>query len=105
MTEFCYVRLTTIFVQEEDGRWTAECKELGTATFGDTFEEAKKDLDEAIELHLNTLTEVGEIERFFRENGITIGTFSTTKSVRKSIPVAPNVFMNSHEYPIQACPV
>jgi predicted RNase H-like HicB family nuclease len=66
-----YVVLTFLFKQEEDV-WTAECKELGTATFGDTYEEAKRDLEEAVMLHLNTLEKVGERERFFKERDIEV---------------------------------
>ena len=60
-----------IFKQEEEV-WTAECKELGTAAFGDTFEEAKESIEEAIGLHLNTLEDVGECERFLAENNVPI---------------------------------
>ena len=66
-----YIVLTVAFRQEEDV-WTVECHELGTATFGDTFEEAEQNITEAIELHLNTLEKVGERERFFKENNIKI---------------------------------
>jgi len=66
-----YIILTAIFKREEEV-WTAECKEPGTATFGDTLEEAKENLQEAIELHLNTLKDVGEYKRFLDERGIEI---------------------------------
>jgi len=36
-----YIKLSVIFHKEDDGRWTAECKELGTASFGNTIEEAQ----------------------------------------------------------------
>lgn len=64
-----YTILTAIFKREEDVR-TAGCKELGTATFGNTLEEARDSLNEAIELHLNTLEDVGERKRFLKERGI-----------------------------------
>ena len=99
----CYIRLTVIFVQEEDGIWTAECKELGTGAFGDSFEDAKTQLKEAIELHLNTLDDLGEIERFFIENNIKIYPVKPTdKNIRKRIPINPNVFMNTFDYPVPA---
>jgi predicted RNase H-like HicB family nuclease len=66
-----YIILTAIFRREEEV-WTAECKELGTATFGDTLEEAKDNLREAVELHLNTLEDVGESKRFLDERGIQV---------------------------------
>lgn len=57
------VKLTVFFMQDEDV-WTAQCKELGTIAFGYTFEEAKQNIKEAIQVHLNILDEVGETERF-----------------------------------------
>ncbi|MCH8995337.1 MAG: type II toxin-antitoxin system HicB family antitoxin [Chloroflexi bacterium] len=68
-----FVVLTCIF--EKDGKWvTAECQELGTTAFGRNLDEAEKRLREAILLHLNTLEDVGERARFFREHKIKIYT-------------------------------
>jgi predicted RNase H-like HicB family nuclease len=64
-----YVILTVQF-HKEGKYWTAECVELGTATFGRTVEEADERIKEAVLLHLNTLEDVGERERFFEEYGI-----------------------------------
>ena len=65
-----YILVTVQFLKEDDGRWTAECKELGTASFGNSLDEAKESIEEAIELHLNTLEEIGERERFFEAHDI-----------------------------------
>lgn len=62
--------LTFSFQKESDGRWTAYCNELGTATFADTLEEAKDELTELVQLHLSTLEDVGERQRFFAERNI-----------------------------------
>lgn len=64
-----YVRLTCKF-HKETRKWVAVCDELGTSTFGRTLDEAGHRLEEAMILHLNTLEDVGERERFFRENNI-----------------------------------
>ncbi len=64
-----YITITFIF-QKEGRRWTGCCKELGTATFGRSIGEAEKNLEEAVMLHLNTLEEVGERRRFFKEHSI-----------------------------------
>jgi len=66
-----YVVLTLKF-QKQGRRWTALCEELGTATFGRSLPEADQRLKEAVLLHLNTLEEVGERERFFKENKIPV---------------------------------
>lgn len=93
-----YIVLTMLFKQEEDV-WTAECKELGTATFGDTFEEAKRDLEEAVTLHLSTLEKIGERERFFRERGIEVFV-EQPKNMRFPImPFDPNVLLSQEIKP------
>ena len=71
ITKTEYVVLTIIF-NPEDEVWTAECQELGTATFGDTYEETNDNIKEAITLHLDALDEVGERAWFFKEHGIHI---------------------------------
>lgn len=75
-----YIILTLSF-RKQDDRWTAYCEELGTATFGHTLEKAREKIEEAVFLHLNALEEVGEQERFFRENGIVLHTRKPTKDI------------------------
>ena len=62
--------LVTFKFRKEGRRWTAYCEELGTATFGRSLPEAQEKLEEAVLLHLNTLEDVGERDRFFKENNI-----------------------------------
>ena len=62
----------TQIVEEEGEQFVSYCLELGTASCGDTIEEALHNLEEAIEVHLNALEETGEWERVFREKNITI---------------------------------
>ena len=64
-----YIVLTFEF-RKEGRRWLARCKELTTSTFGNSLKEAQERIKEAVLLHLNTLEDVGERERFFRENNI-----------------------------------
>jgi predicted RNase H-like HicB family nuclease len=64
-----YVILTCKY-HKEDRNWVGVCEELGTSTFGRTLDEVGKRLKEAIALHLNALEDVGEDERFFKENNI-----------------------------------
>ena len=66
-----FVALTCIY--DREGKWvTAECQELGTTAFGRNLDEAEERLREAILLHLNTLEDVGERARFFKEHKIKI---------------------------------
>lgn len=90
-----YMILTVQF-QKEGGKWTAECLELGTATFGRTLKEAKKRIREAIQLQLNTLEDVNELERFCRENNIII---YSSKPKTKSIPISAPLNENAYVQP------
>ena len=79
-----FVVLTCIF--EKDGKWvTAECQELGTAAFGRNLNEAEKRLREAILLHLNTLENIGERARFFKEHKIKMYT-DYPEAVHPTVP-------------------
>lgn len=95
-----YVRLTVVFEKQNDDRWTANCKELGTATFGESFQDAVEKIEEAICLHLNTLEEVGERERFLKENNIALHN-EPTSSVRIYVPTKRNVFVHPQYFPLQ----
>jgi predicted RNase H-like HicB family nuclease len=64
-----YIAVTLKF-QKEGRRWAAYCEELGTATYGRSIQEALVRIKEAVVLHLDTLEEVGECERFLRDHGI-----------------------------------
>ena len=88
MRQLDYIILTMIFREEEKGVWTAECKEIGTAGFGDTFEEAQKALEELVGLHLNALEKLGERARFFQANGIrVIKNRPQTATIKESAPL------------------
>jgi predicted RNase H-like HicB family nuclease len=54
----------TFQMQPEDGHYSAVCPELGTASCGDTVEEATANLREAATLHLETLHSLGQGPRF-----------------------------------------
>ena len=59
-----YIYVTGVAEREGD-QWVSFCKELGTASCGDTPEEALANLDEAVQLYLETLAEYGELSRVF----------------------------------------
>ncbi len=90
-----YAVLTFKF-RKEGRRWTACCEELGTATFGRSIPEADKRLDEAVLLHLNTLEEVGERERFFKEHNIKFHSTKPKTAITISLPLEQEVFFESH---------
>jgi len=76
-----YIDLTFV-IAEEDGQFAAHCVELGTASCGDTFEQAFCNIKDAVALDLSTLEEIGERARFFREHRIRV------KAYRRSVTYA-----------------
>jgi predicted RNase H-like HicB family nuclease len=87
-----YVVLTLKF-QKQGRRWTALCEELGTATFGRSLPEADQRLKEAVLLHLNTLEDVGERERFFKEHKIQLHHEKPREDITVCVPVNREIFV------------
>jgi predicted RNase H-like HicB family nuclease len=95
-----YVVVTFKF-RKEGNKWTAFCEELGTSTFGRSIPEAHKKLKEAVMLHLKTLEEVGESERFFKEHNISFHSHKPKKSeITISGPWDTDTYVRAHIYPI-----
>jgi len=90
-----YVLLTLEF-RNVGRRWTAYCKELGTATFGRSLPEADKRIKEAVLLHLNTLEDVGERERFFREHNIEFHHDRPRKNITVCVSPRTSTFIEPH---------
>jgi len=66
-----YVVLTLEFKEDEElGGWEGVCRELGTATSGDTFKEVFEELQDLIKLHLEGLEQDKQLEKVFHERGI-----------------------------------
>ena len=82
-----YVILSFAFRQEAD-RWLAECIELGTATYAETFAQARTELTELVELHLDVLEMTGEREHFFEKHGIKCYEGKPPARITESLPVA-----------------
>jgi hypothetical protein len=64
-----YIQLTLKF-HKEGRNWIGECQELGTSTYHRSLYQLQKELEELVCLHLDTLEDVGEAQRFFKDNGI-----------------------------------
>lgn len=90
-----YVVLTLKF-QKSGRRWTAYCEELGTTAFGRSLSEADKRIKEAVLLHLNTLEDVGERKRFFKENHIKFHQTKPKDDITICLPPKSEVFVESH---------
>jgi predicted RNase H-like HicB family nuclease len=95
-----YVVVTLKF-RKEGRRWTAFCEELGTATFGRSIHEATKRIKEAVLFHLNTLEDVGERDRFFKENKITFFPYKPKEGEIKICPsYDPKAFFQPYVHPL-----
>jgi predicted RNase H-like HicB family nuclease len=75
--------ILTIVIQREGDYYVSKCVELGTASFGHSKGEAVSNIRDAIELHLNTLEDLGECETALRAKGIT--------DPRSDVPAADEV--------------
>lgn len=59
---------TGIFKKEGKG-YSAFCQEFEVASCGDTIEESKKNLTEAVELYLESAKQLGILKQVFEEAG------------------------------------
>lgn len=94
--------VVTLEFRKEERRWVAYCEELGTATFGRSIPEAEKKLKEAVLLHLNTLEDVGERERFFKEHSIKFHRTRPTKDLNIRVPIRRETFYRPYIQQIPA---
>lgn len=67
-----FVFSLTLDLEKEGEQWTGTCLELGTSTFGDTLEEAKEELQEAVTLQLNEMERLGFIAAYLEENRVSV---------------------------------
>ena len=91
----------TFSIRQDGNKWLARCVELSTSTFGNTFEETREALKEAVLLHLNTLEDVGECERFLKENHVKVYVNVPHPSSLR-VSVKPGVFVTKNITPISA---
>lgn len=95
-----YIVLTLAF-KTEGRRWVARCEELGTATFGRSLTEAEKRIKEAVLLHLNTLEDVGELERFLREHKVESHHIKPKVEIKITKLVSAGTFVQPYIQPIR----
>lgn len=101
MKEKGYIILINTF-RREGRRWLGRCEELGTSVFGRSLPEAERILTEAVQLHLNTLEDVGERGRFFKEHDIHFHSVKPKHDITVSIPLKQDVFIHPYVQRIPA---
>ena len=93
--------VVTLKFRKEGKKWTALCEELGTATFGRSIQEAQRKIGDLVLLHLNTLDDVGEIKKFFREHNIAFYSHKPKKNeIKISGPFDTKTYVRPYVYPI-----
>ncbi len=93
-----YVTLT-YRITKEGKKYSVICEELGTSTCGDSVDEAIKNIRDAIGVHLNSLEQLGERERFFRERGIRVYA-APRKTVTKPVSLNYGEFVTKQNVPV-----
>ena len=63
--------ILTMIVRKEREKYSSWCPELDVASQGDTIEEARRNLQEAVELHVETMVQEGELNQLLSTIGLT----------------------------------
>lgn len=66
------VQLTVEVEKDDDGLYPARCVELGTVSCGDTLVEAMYNIVDAVQVHLDALSNAGQLMEVFEEKGIAV---------------------------------
>ena len=85
--------ILTMVVRKERERYSSWCPELDVASQGDTVEEARRNLREAVELHVETMIQEGELNVLLDKIGL------TPKDLKKEVLVSES-FSSSFEVPL-----
>jgi len=62
--------IVTMVIRKEQGRYASWCPELDVASQGDTVEESRQNLKEAVELHVDTMIENGDLKELLGKIGL-----------------------------------
>ncbi len=87
--------ILNMVIRKQEGRYSAWCPELDVASEGNTIEEAKESLKEALQCHVETMIEEGDTpllleklgltEKEFKKDTLVSETFSGTLEVPISL--------------------
>ena len=96
-----YITLTG-FAEREGDQFASFCRELGTASCGDTLEEAFENLRDAVRIHLEGLAETGELGRFLQEKRIVVRKTRSTALLSVKVPPEKIVMTFRERVPLAA---
>ena len=92
--------IVTFTAEREGDYYVSKCRELGTASFGASEDEAVANLSDATSLYLNTLAELGESDQVLREKGIPV--HRVGEPARQRVLCPPNSSVHSQVIPLVA---
>lgn len=82
------IRLNVTYTcEEEEGGFASHCRELGVSSCGDTREEALENIHEAVQVHLATLADYGELGRYLEERGVDVSPAADLGATEWLVPV------------------
>lgn len=62
----------SLLVRKEENQFVSWCPELDVSSCGDSIEEARENLFDAVELYVDTLATEGELLQVLQERGVTL---------------------------------
>ncbi len=77
--------ILTMVIRKELERYSSWCPELDIASQGDTIEEARQNLQEAVELQVETMIGDGEVNQLLEKVGL------TPKDLKKEILISESL--------------
>lgn len=85
--------ILTFVIKKESGKYSSWCPELDVASQGDTVEEARKNLKEAVESHVETMIKNGDVKELLEKLGMSL------EDLKKKT-LLPELFSGSFEIPL-----
>ena len=85
--------ILTVVIRKEQGRYSSWCPELDVASQGETLEEARQNLQEAVELHVETIIAGGDLLELLERVGL------SPKDLKKEV-LLPESFSGSFGIPL-----
>ena len=90
------VVILTGMAEKDDHLFASHCVELGIASCGDTVEEAFDMLEEAIEVYLEALVDIGTLDREFQECGVAAREDVPCDNEEFTVSAVPGKFYRSY---------
>ena len=75
--------------EEVEGGYSVLCPELGVVSQGETIEEVKENIVEAVELYLESAKDLGILEEILEEAGVDLKTYRDTIVLSEYITTRP----------------